>query len=169
MLKDIVEPHTWLCCVRDGLDSVFGERKRWGCASFWDELVCVCCIPKSPCPGCSPAGRVAMYPPGVVRRWGVGARASRRAPIPTATASEMQGMCASLPAEGFPGISAPVHPVLKGNSGQPPCRYLVWHREGQKSCPTSFLGRGCTGFAFIPKNRYVSADFFCLTFPCFYS
>lgn len=60
MLKDILEPHTWLWSIRDDLDSVFGERKWW--VALWDVLANVCCIHKSPLPWCYCRGRVAGYP-----------------------------------------------------------------------------------------------------------
>lgn len=59
----------------------------------------------------------------------------------------------------FPGISAPVCPLSKETPGKPPCRYLLWQRGG-KILPQPVPGEGGVGFAFIPKNHYISAEFF---------
>lgn len=50
----------------------------------------------------------------------------------------------------FLGFFALVSPLLKGNYGQPLCRYLVWHREGEKILSHLIRGEGVHGLHFHP-------------------
>lgn len=115
-------------------------REWWAFASVGDGVVHVC-PPASPaCPG------VVPQLPGTSRGcWG------SRPWVPEG----LNGLRAQLPQRqrcrervfpsllrDFPGISAPVRRLSKGNSRQTPVPLPALAERGKKSCPSPFPGRG---------------------------
>lgn len=162
-LEDVLETHTWLCCAGDELDSV--SKRVVGFCICWGWSSSCLSTHKSLLPWCCPA--VARYQPWVLGKPAVGTRGSEWAPCTTATASEMQGTCLPLPAEGLPRdfCSSPslVKRKLQANLRAATC----FGREGKKILPQPVPGEGGAGFAFIPKNHHISAEFFVSPFCVF--